>query len=571
MYNVKLAPYNATGNGVTDDWAAIRSAILAAQAAGGGQVYFPEGNYLISDTLPLYGKVHLMGMGVCATTITLKANTNKKMLYGNLVEDCMIACLTLQGAKASGNSGAGTYGIHLESPKRVTVADAGILSTGESAVYLTGTPVDCTIRDVYVDDAGQYESIRCDAGTEVVRCTVRRATGKCILVGADSAVRDCTLVAPAANVGGIYVSGSRSVVEGNRLDWTSATAGTGISCKTEANDVVITGNRYVGNSASGGSSRAGIHVGVSAVAPAVPDNKRCTITSNVIDGGTADGILLGVGTSDTGSDCVVSGNVVSGVGLSGAAGDLGVGIETHYDRTDIAGNVVTGCSGHGFFLEGSFNTVADNLSAQNGQGVNDAAGIKIISSFTTCSGNTCVDNGGGGTATAGVLVASDAGAISDVMVAGNTCTDTRSGGSKTQDYGIAFTGTAGSVTRAIVDGNSIEGNGTAPLLTTSLASAAIGRNSASAITSVSANYTASVLDEVVLANPAGGNVTITLPTAARIAGFQIAVRNTNLLTNTVSLAPAGSETIDGAGTAISLNATRPAVTVVSDGANWHSI
>ncbi len=47
--NVKAAPYNAVGNGVTDDTAAIQAALSALTA--GGEVYFPAGTYLISSQL----------------------------------------------------------------------------------------------------------------------------------------------------------------------------------------------------------------------------------------------------------------------------------------------------------------------------------------------------------------------------------------------------------------------------------------------------------------------------------------------------------------------------------------
>jgi hypothetical protein len=44
--NVKLPPYNAVGDGVTDDSAAIQAAINAAYEVGGGTVFFPKGIYL---------------------------------------------------------------------------------------------------------------------------------------------------------------------------------------------------------------------------------------------------------------------------------------------------------------------------------------------------------------------------------------------------------------------------------------------------------------------------------------------------------------------------------------------
>ncbi len=49
--NVKSSPYNATGNGVTDDTNAIQQALNDVGAAGGGVVFVPEGNYLVATHL----------------------------------------------------------------------------------------------------------------------------------------------------------------------------------------------------------------------------------------------------------------------------------------------------------------------------------------------------------------------------------------------------------------------------------------------------------------------------------------------------------------------------------------
>jgi hypothetical protein len=48
VFNVQGPPYNATGNGVTDDTVAIQNAINAANTAGGGVVYFPAATYLVT-------------------------------------------------------------------------------------------------------------------------------------------------------------------------------------------------------------------------------------------------------------------------------------------------------------------------------------------------------------------------------------------------------------------------------------------------------------------------------------------------------------------------------------------
>ncbi len=61
-YNVKNSPYNATGNGTTDDTTAVNNAITAANSAGGGVVEFPSGTYLC-------GSVHLK------SNVTLQLDT----------------------------------------------------------------------------------------------------------------------------------------------------------------------------------------------------------------------------------------------------------------------------------------------------------------------------------------------------------------------------------------------------------------------------------------------------------------------------------------------------------------
>jgi len=49
-YNVKT-DYGAEGDGVTDDTVAIQTAINTASAAGGGNIYFPNGIYIIAGAL----------------------------------------------------------------------------------------------------------------------------------------------------------------------------------------------------------------------------------------------------------------------------------------------------------------------------------------------------------------------------------------------------------------------------------------------------------------------------------------------------------------------------------------
>lgn len=71
--------YGATGDGSTDDTAAIAAAIAAVRAAGGGTVFLPPGTY-ITGNQTLYANVHLRGAGIGATTLKLKSGANTDLL-----------------------------------------------------------------------------------------------------------------------------------------------------------------------------------------------------------------------------------------------------------------------------------------------------------------------------------------------------------------------------------------------------------------------------------------------------------------------------------------------------------
>ncbi len=66
-YNVKSAPYNAAGNGTTNDTTAIQAAITACSTAGGGIVYIPRGTYLVTTSLSIANiNVALLGDGAAS-------------------------------------------------------------------------------------------------------------------------------------------------------------------------------------------------------------------------------------------------------------------------------------------------------------------------------------------------------------------------------------------------------------------------------------------------------------------------------------------------------------------------
>jgi len=61
---INVKDFGARGNGVNDDTAEIQAAVDAASAAGGGEVFFPRGLYVISASIKLKSSVNMTGVGM---------------------------------------------------------------------------------------------------------------------------------------------------------------------------------------------------------------------------------------------------------------------------------------------------------------------------------------------------------------------------------------------------------------------------------------------------------------------------------------------------------------------------
>jgi hypothetical protein len=78
VINVTQPPYNAVGDGVTDDTAAIQAAINALGGSNGSTLYLPAGTYVISGSLNFSnvpgGRFSVVGDGTGLTNIEVAAN-----------------------------------------------------------------------------------------------------------------------------------------------------------------------------------------------------------------------------------------------------------------------------------------------------------------------------------------------------------------------------------------------------------------------------------------------------------------------------------------------------------------
>ena len=144
-FNVRSAPYNATGDGVTNDATAINSAVTAAQSAGGGVVYFPAGHYIyngagiVNDPATnVTQHLFLVGDGRGASILDFTACSNSQ---------CVL--LDNQNAVGSGrNDGSGVRDLTLIAPSgKPALVIADLENWIVSSVNIYGGTIALTVKE----------------------------------------------------------------------------------------------------------------------------------------------------------------------------------------------------------------------------------------------------------------------------------------------------------------------------------------------------------------------------------------------------------------------------------------
>lgn len=178
FYNVQDPAYGATGDGSTDDTAALQAAIDAAEAAGGGIVFFPKGTYRTTAALSLTGKVSLWGAGQNASAIVIDSASNLGVIANASPSSY---CQEIRGLRIG-----------------------ALQTTTGNVVALTGTSFfrisDCHFGDAYC--TGTLLAVAdSTVSMKVSDCTFAPATESAILcfgVVTVAEVDRCTFIAPAS-------------------------------------------------------------------------------------------------------------------------------------------------------------------------------------------------------------------------------------------------------------------------------------------------------------------------------------------------------------------------------------
>lgn len=135
-YNVKDTTYGAKGDGATDDTSAIQAAITAANAGGGGVVFFPPGTYKTTSALTLSDKVNLLGSGCFASRIQLAHATANAITIPSLTDEIYIRDLGIAPSQANSGSLITAAGGSLITISGCHIGDT--VNTNGKCVALTG-------------------------------------------------------------------------------------------------------------------------------------------------------------------------------------------------------------------------------------------------------------------------------------------------------------------------------------------------------------------------------------------------------------------------------------------------
>lgn len=396
---VSVKDFGATGDGVTNDAAAIQAAL----DSGADHIWVPDGNYKISTALTVNSGTTIEGPGAAARITT--TGTNKRLFVISGKTDVIIRGLFIEGNLTSqGNptvDGAdGGDGVLIRNSQRVRVEGCTFKDIG----LTTYTGSSCGI-DIYIS-------------TDVeIHGNIFTGTGKSS-VGAD--------IGFAYYCRRVKITDNWSTSEQNAF---ASGPAVGVN-PTDNLHHVITGN--IASRLDSSTARSGIIASYASMPAYV------LIANNIMENWPSNGIYVSAATIGTGETAgiVISGNVIrycggndqmpgieSGMYLSGRAGLTCVGNIVAFSgyksdgsaRTDpIAGILISGSAR-------AINVACNTVIGGQGRGINIRNSTNLLQETISITSNTLLDNVGG----AILIDPSQVGGIQrDIRISNNILTGT---------------------------------------------------------------------------------------------------------------------------------------------------
>jgi parallel beta-helix repeat protein len=352
-YNV--IDFGAKCDGVADDTAVIQQAIDFAKNNGGGQVYVPEGKYLITDTLNIYSKVRL--------TLDEEATIVRGGTFANMIRPIE-------------NPATGYNGEH------DFIIEGGIWDFNGSAYPVAGTAItfghckNVTVQNLKVLNVYENHCIEINSSynVKVKDCIFDTQVGtrQSEAIQLDGAFR-ATVFPPYGEYD--YTTCQNVSIEGcTFLNWSRGIGSHTYEAGYYHKDIRIINNHFEGMYDDGirtygyqyatiqGNTFAGCANGIT-----VEYSQYCTIIGNVIRGSKNNGINL----YNEASNNAVIGNIVVD------SEDQGISLYNKSNANVINGNNIVSNGNFGIVINGcNSNSVVGNLLGNNG--TDGYEGLKIL-------------------------------------------------------------------------------------------------------------------------------------------------------------------------------------------------
>jgi len=340
MVDVKNPYYGASGDGRTDDTAAIQKAIDAVGGSG-GTVRVPEGTYLINPVANSNAGLRLKS----DMTLRLDPKAVFKVLPTTTSQYAVVLLsrvehVTVQGGTILGNrydnkiadEFEGGNGIQVSGSRAVVVAEVLVKDCWEDGFYVGDSARDVTLCKVTADGNRRHGlAITSVEGLLVEDCRFQHTSG--------------------FRENGAFVCGCGATIEPNKGQRVTnvrflhcnfvANASSGLSVgpawsnrgKAFSDGVHIEGNTITGN---------GLHHGAGGIE--ISNSAWHTLRNNLVQGNFGDGIYL----RNEADDNSITGNTVVDSKAAPSSGDPGIGILLYSSaRNTIKNNTVTNSAAWG--------------------------------------------------------------------------------------------------------------------------------------------------------------------------------------------------------------------------------
>jgi hypothetical protein len=187
--DVTGAPYNAVGDGVTDDTTALQNCILDASSSG-ETVWMPAGNYVITGLIYLPSNTTIQGAGMWYTTLlgnaSLYNTSNKRVTIGGEGNNIHISDFAIVGRLTYRNDNEPNDGIGYSFGTNSTISRIWVTHT-KTGIWLenaNGLVIDsCRIRNTVADGINLNTGMR---GTIVTNCSTRSTGDDCFALWPES-------------------------------------------------------------------------------------------------------------------------------------------------------------------------------------------------------------------------------------------------------------------------------------------------------------------------------------------------------------------------------------------------